>query len=148
MHKDTHREITLLAPEDSFLVFDCIKDVFDFPIHFHPEFELNFIYNGKGVRRIIGDHLGEIDNYELVLVGPNLVHGWETYKCVNKSIHEIIRKCIHKLIHKQMFTKLVTNVFTKVYSQTYSQRYPQTNITHLIEIDHTITRLMRILVFV
>ena len=83
MHKDIHREVTQLAPEDSFLVFDRVKDDFDFPIHFHPEYELNFISNGKGVRRIVGDSIEEIDALELVLVGPNLVHGWELHHCTS-----------------------------------------------------------------
>lgn len=89
MKENVHREITPLAPEDSFLVFDRIKDDFDFPIHFHPEFELNFILNGEGVRRVVGDSMEEIENIELVLVGPNLSHGWELHKCSNKNIHEI-----------------------------------------------------------
>ncbi len=89
MEHDVHREITPLSPEDSFLVFDRIKDDFDFPIHFHPEFELNFILNGKGVRRVVGDHMEEIEEIELVLVGPNLQHGWELHNCRNKDIHEI-----------------------------------------------------------
>jgi len=66
MIKDAYREITRLIPEDSFLVEQRVKDVFDFPIHFHPEYELNFIYRGKGVRRIVGDHSDEIDDLELV----------------------------------------------------------------------------------
>ena len=44
MRNSVHREITQLSPEDSFLVYERIKDDFDFPIHFHPEYELNFIY--------------------------------------------------------------------------------------------------------
>ena len=60
-----HREITPLSPEDSFLVFDRVKDDFDFPIHFHPEYELNFISNAKGVRRIVGDSMEDIDDLEL-----------------------------------------------------------------------------------
>lgn len=84
-----HREITPLSKGDSFLVFDRVKDTFDFPIHYHPEFELNFILNGKGVRRIVGDHIEEIEEIELVLVGPNLYHGWEMNKCASKKIHEI-----------------------------------------------------------
>ncbi|REE27523.1 AraC family transcriptional regulator [Winogradskyella pacifica] len=87
--KNTHREITPLSPEDSFLVFDRVKEEFDFPIHFHPEYELNFIRNGKGVKRIIGDSMEEIGDVELVLVGPNLHHGWVTHNCKSKSIHEI-----------------------------------------------------------
>ncbi|MDN3595120.1 AraC family transcriptional regulator [Zunongwangia endophytica] len=86
---NVHREITPLAPEDSFLVFDRIKDEFDFPIHFHPEYELNFLLNGKGVRRVVGDSMEEIDDIELVLVGPNLQHGWELHNCKSTKIHEI-----------------------------------------------------------
>lgn len=88
MSPNVHREITPLAPADSFLVFDRIKDDFDFPVHFHPEFELNFISNGKGVRRIIGN-MEEIDNLELVIVGGNLEHGWELHNCTNNEIREI-----------------------------------------------------------
>lgn len=89
MLPNVHREITPLAPADSFLVFDRIKDDFDFPVHFHPEFELNFISNGKGVRRVIGDSMEEIDNLELVIVGANLEHGWQLHNCCNKEIREI-----------------------------------------------------------
>lgn len=83
------REITPLSRQDSFLVFDRVKDEFDFPIHFHPEMELNFISNGRGVRRIMGDSMEEIGDLELVLVGSGLYHGWEQHKCTSKGIHEI-----------------------------------------------------------
>ncbi len=117
MRPKIHREIKELSPEDSFLIFDRIKDDFDFPIHFHPEYELNFIQNGKGVRRIIGDHMDEIDDIELVMVGPNLVHVWELHKCTNKKIHEI---CIHistdllaeNLLSKKIF-KPIKDMFSK-----------------------------------
>lgn len=84
-----YREIPPLSKGDSFLVFDRMKDNFDFPIHFHPEYEINFIANGKGVKRIVGDHIEEIDDLELVLVGPNLYHGWELNNCKHKKIREI-----------------------------------------------------------
>ncbi len=84
-----HREVTPLSKRDSFLVFDRIKDGFDFPIHYHPEYEINFIQNGSGVKRVVGDHIEEIEEVELVLVGPNLHHGWETHNCRSRRIHEI-----------------------------------------------------------
>jgi len=89
LRKKIHREITPLSGQDSFLVFDRTKDFFDFPLHFHPELELNFISNGSGVRRIVGDSIEEIGKYELVLVGSNLYHGWEQHNCKNKNIREI-----------------------------------------------------------
>jgi len=83
------REITPLTQSDCFSLFSRSKKEFDFPLHFHEEFELNFIQNAAGAKRIVGDHVEEIGNTELVLVGPNLQHGWFTNKCKGKIIHEI-----------------------------------------------------------
>jgi AraC-like DNA-binding protein len=84
------REITPLKEDDCFLVIDRKRNDFSFPIHFHPEYEINFIHNAKGAKRIVGDHIGEIDNYELVMVGPNVHHCWENFKNdKSKTLHEI-----------------------------------------------------------
>ncbi|MEO8111399.1 MAG: AraC family transcriptional regulator [Ginsengibacter sp.] len=82
------REITPLTQNDCFSLFSRSKKEFDFPLHFHEEFELNFIRNAGGAKRIIGDHVEEITDTELVLVGPNLQHGWFTNKCHGKVIKE------------------------------------------------------------
>jgi AraC-like DNA-binding protein len=83
------REITPLTQNDCFSVFSRIKNEFDFPLHFHDEIELNFIKNASGAKRVIGDHVEEIEDVELVLVGSNLQHGWFNNKCKGKKIHEI-----------------------------------------------------------
>jgi len=102
-----YREIPPLTKGDSFLVFDRTKDTFDFPIHYHEEFEINFILNGKGVKRIVGDHIEEIDDVELVLVGPNLYHGWELNKCRNKKIHEITIQFHNDLFSDSMLERRI-----------------------------------------
>lgn len=84
--KGIHREITPLKNQDCFLVFDRRRKRFNYPVHFHPEYELNFIFGAQGGRRIVGDHMGTIDNLELVLIGPNVYHGWENFE--NKGEHE------------------------------------------------------------
>lgn len=83
------REITPLTQNDCFTIFSRIKSEFNFPIHYHEEFELNFIQNAKGATRLIGDHKETIDDLEMVLVGPNLQHGWFMHKCQSKEIKEI-----------------------------------------------------------
>ncbi|HEY1113675.1 MAG TPA: AraC family transcriptional regulator [Chitinophagaceae bacterium] len=83
------REITPLTQNDCFTLFSRVKSAFDFPLHYHEEFELNFIHHAKGAKRVIGDHIEEIDDLELVLVGPNLQHGWFTHRCRSEEIHEI-----------------------------------------------------------
>ncbi|WP_312323374.1 AraC family transcriptional regulator [Soonwooa sp.] len=83
------REITPLSSEDSFLVFDRIHKSFEFPYHYHPQVELNFIVHGKAYKRVVGDHSDEIDDLELVLIGPNLPHCCANHNCKSKRSHEI-----------------------------------------------------------
>ena len=83
-------EITPLSDKDCFYVVERHKSEFLFPIHSHPEFELNFIENGAGVRRIVGDSVEEIGDYELTLVaGEQLEHAWEQGNCQSGDIREI-----------------------------------------------------------
>lgn len=89
MYDNIMREITPLTSSDCFTMFSRVKSEFDFPLHCHEELELNFILNASGARRIIGDHIEEIGNFEMVLVGSNLPHVWQTHKCKSKEIKEI-----------------------------------------------------------
>ena len=86
------------------MLFSRIKKKFDFPLHFHEEYELNLILNAKGARRIVGDHIGEIEDMELVLVGPNLPHAWFNNKCKSKKITEITIQW-HKDLIEESFLK-------------------------------------------
>jgi len=83
------REITPLTQNDCFTIFSRVKKEFSFPLHYHEELELNLIINAKGARRIVGDHIDQIDDLELVLVGPNLYHAWFTHQCRNEEIREV-----------------------------------------------------------
>jgi AraC-like DNA-binding protein len=89
MNKDIMREITPLTQNDCFTIFSREKKEFAFPLHYHDEFELNFIRNGRGAKRIVGDNIEVIEDLEMVLIGPNLYHSWFTYQCKNELIKEI-----------------------------------------------------------
>ena len=82
------REVTPLTREDCLLVFDRAKPHFDFPVHFHPEYEINFVCDAKKAQRIVGDHVEYIDDLDLILTGPNLQHGWLDGKMTTREIHE------------------------------------------------------------
>jgi len=117
MIRNAHREITRLIPEDSFLVEERIKDDFDFPIHFHPEYELNFIYKGKGVKRFVGDHSENIEDVELVLVGPNIVHGWKLHKCTCKEIYEITIHIHQDLLNEKTLSRRIFKPIKDMFSR-------------------------------
>ncbi len=63
------------SQEESFsiMVRKCSDLVF--PYHIHPDFQLNYVVEGKGMR-VVGDHSEEYQSGDLVLIGPNLPHYW------------------------------------------------------------------------
>jgi len=89
MHDSILREITPLTQSDCFTYFYRAKSEFDFPLHYHDEVELNFIKNARGAKRIIGDHVEEIGDIELALVGPGMPHGWFGSGFKKNQIEEI-----------------------------------------------------------
>ncbi len=98
------REITPLTPSDCFTIFSRVKQKFDFPLHYHEEYELNLILNAKGAKRVVGGHIEVIDEFELVLVGPNLYHAWFTHQCLSGDITEVTIQ-FHKDLFDEKFLK-------------------------------------------
>ncbi|RQO70325.1 AraC family transcriptional regulator [Pedobacter sp. KBW06] len=92
------REITPLTQSDCFTIFSRTKKEFDFPLHYHEEYELNLILHAKGAKRIVGDHIDTIEDAELVFIGPNLYHAWFTHQCKSEEILEITIQ-----FHKDLF---------------------------------------------
>ena len=89
MTQNLMREITPLTQSDCFTLFSRSKKEFNFPLHYHEDFELNLIINAPGAKRIVGDHIEAIEDLELVLVGPNLSHAWFTHQCQSTEILEV-----------------------------------------------------------
>ena len=61
-------EVPPISKQDSFVVFERRKSNFNFPIHIHSEYELNYIIGARGARRIVGDHVADIGDREMVLI--------------------------------------------------------------------------------
>ena len=99
--KNAERANIPLPPEEGFFISENIANHLDVPLHFHPEYELSFIENGEGLKRIVGDCLEETVTPSLALIGPNLAHGWEAHRCMREGIHEISLHFQNKLFGDQ-----------------------------------------------
>lgn len=159
MFKDILREIIPLTANDCFTIFSRTKTEFDFPMHSHEEIELNFIYNGGGARRRIGDHVSTIEDLELVLIGSNIPHVWETYQCKGKQMEEItiqfhkdfldekfLRRNQMSLINKMfelsakgiLFSKeTIANIMSRL--RTLSQKQGFDSVLELLSILHDLS---------
>ena len=117
MNKKALQEITPLTQSDCFMVFSRVESDFNIPLHVHKEFELNFIQNGKGTKRVIGDHVEEIDNIELVLIGPTLQHAWFTHNCTSKEIFEITTQFHHDLFDEKFLHRAQMSNIRRMFEQ-------------------------------
>lgn len=89
-NKDILQEITPLESHGFMYVADRHKAEFDYPLHRHDLFEMNFVEHGAGCERIVGDSVETIGDYDLVLItSPNLEHMWGQGGCQSGAIHEI-----------------------------------------------------------
>lgn len=98
-------EITPLSEKDCFYLVDRYKDRFTFPLHRHKEYELNFLINCNGARRIVGDSVEMVGDYDLALIGGGIEHGWEQHECTNDKIREITIQFSNDLFSESFLAK-------------------------------------------
>ena len=73
--KYVRREITPISNQDFYVLQNHFNAQFDYPLHYHPEFEINLVFNTYG-KRFIGDSIENYRDIDLVLVGSNTLHAW------------------------------------------------------------------------
>ncbi len=76
----------------SFMLKEFKKDDFcNTPFwHFHPEYEIVYISNGKG-KRHIGDHISYYENGDLIFLGPDLPHFGFTEKIMEEHLEIVLQ---------------------------------------------------------
>lgn len=105
-------EIPPLSEKDCFYIVERHKTEFMFPLHRHKEYELNFVEHGRGVRRVVGDSVEEIGEYELTLIaGGDLEHAWEQGSCTSEDVREITIQFAPEIFSESI---LVRNQFSSI----------------------------------
>jgi AraC-like DNA-binding protein len=109
----TFEEITPLSEKNCFIILERTKRSFHFPLHVHPECELNLIEHAKGALRIVGDSEEEIGETDLVFIAnPQLEHAWVDHKNnKGEEIHEITIQLhpeflVDQILEKEQFASL------------------------------------------
>jgi len=87
----------------------------NFPLHFHEEYELNLILNASGTRRVVGNHEAVINDCELVLVGPNVIHGWLPHQCLSDEITEVTIQWHKDLLDEKFLMRNQLNYIKRLF---------------------------------
>ena len=112
------REITSITDKDCFYIVERHKSEFTWPIHSHEEYELNFIERGRGVRRVVGDSIEEIGDYELTLItGDGLEHAWEQGRCSEPDVREITVQFSPRLLGPDLLARNQFASIRKMFDQ-------------------------------
>ncbi|MBB5438930.1 AraC-like DNA-binding protein [Pedobacter sp. AK017] len=94
------------------------KKEFDYPWHYHKEYELIYIPAGQGLR-YVGNSIENYFNDDLVLVGPNLPHCW-----IDETNQE-----------KSTPNAIVIYLKEEFCDKTWMQSYEFTTIRNLLELS-------------
>ena len=81
-------EITNLSDKDCFYLAERYKEEFSYPLHKHEELELNFVEHCQGARRIVGDSMEVLGEYDLCLS-----------ICINECVCMCVCVCVCTLLH-------------------------------------------------
>lgn len=61
---------------NTFIVLNHPNAKFDYPVHYHSDYEINLVMDTYGTRTV-GDSEEEFNTLDLIMIGPNIPHAWK-----------------------------------------------------------------------
>jgi AraC-like DNA-binding protein len=94
--------------DTTFLIKKEYLSYCEIPWHFHPEFELTLISKASG-KKYIGNRIKDLDQDDLILLGPYLPHRWHYDKNKNENSkresHQIVIQFSYDFLGEGFFEK-------------------------------------------
>ena len=98
---EIQQEICPITGDDLFIILDHINAKFEYPIHCHPEYEINLVINTKGIR-VVGDSEEAFSDLDFVMTGPYIPHVWKSELETN---HVVTIQFSEELLNFQIMNK-------------------------------------------
>jgi AraC-like DNA-binding protein len=98
---DIQQEIVPITSDDLFIILNYPDAKFDYPIHCHPEYEINVVMKTEGTR-VVGDSEESFADLDIVMTGPYVPHVWKSDLVTN---HVITIQFSKELLNFQMINK-------------------------------------------
>lgn len=74
--------------------------------HYHPEYEICLTLNSQGMR-YVGDHIARYGDFDLVIIGPDMPHGWQSEADFGITSNEVVyvaqipAQWLHQVVSEQ-----------------------------------------------
>ena len=98
---EIQQEICPITGDDLFIILDRPNVKFEYPIHCHPEYEINVVINTDGTR-VVGDCEESFSGLDFVMIGPYVSHVW---KSDSENNHEITIQFSEDLLNFHIMNK-------------------------------------------
>ena len=98
---EIQQEIVPITQDDLFVIMNHPNAKFDYPIHCHPEYEINLVMKTSGTR-VVGDYEETFSDLDIVMTGPYVPHVWKSDLLTN---HVITIQFSSDLLSFQMINK-------------------------------------------
>lgn len=98
---EIQQEIVPITQDDLFVIMNHPNAKFDYPIHCHPEYEINLVMKTSGTR-VVGDYEEAFNDLDIVMTGPYVPHVWKSDLLTN---HVITIQFSSDLLSFQMINK-------------------------------------------
>ena len=98
---EIQQEIVPITQDDLFVIMNHPNAKFDYPIHCHPEYEINLVMKTSGTR-VVGDYEEAFSDLDIVMTGPYVHHVWKSELLTN---HVITIQFSSDLLSFQMINK-------------------------------------------
>jgi YesN/AraC family two-component response regulator len=95
--------------QHSIIAFEIEQQKLDFFWHYHPEYELTLIVNGKGTR-MVGDHHENFESGDLVFIGPDLPHTWMSDLNMKSNCKVVVIQFTKEFIQRFIGLEEVTQI--------------------------------------
>lgn len=104
---ELQQEIVPINKDDLFIILNHPNAKFDYPVHYHPEYEINLVLHCTGTR-VVGDSEEAFGESDLVMVGPSLPHAWKSEDSINHVITIQFSEDMlnYPMIGKRIFTPI------------------------------------------
>ncbi len=112
---------------------------FEFDWHYHPELELTWIIAGRG-SRLVGDHVESFEEDDLVLLGANLPHTWQSDRGVARCEAVVVqfpeavfRSGLHQLAEMEALNRLLDDAVHGLHFEPPCTHHLKPILTRLVE---------------
>ena len=116
--------------QHSLLAFELNQHRLDFFWHYHPEYELTLIIEGRG-RRLIGDNHELFQSGDLVLIGPGLPHTWVSDSGLNGTCKAIVIQFAFDFMERFAGLDELSNIHTLLSLSKQGVSFNQENSPHI-----------------